>query len=109
MSALYGIKIVVPYGANAGVVYIGKGIFLGSDTTGVRYKGTYTEQGGRMKFSGAMSIPAGATVFGVQQMPQGGEYSFVADLPTNFTDGAHPIAVDGKTAQVSLAKVGDIP
>ena len=110
MSALYGMKVVLAAGPGLGALYIGKGLVLGADVTGARYKATYTEQGGRVKFTGTMSIPPGATIFGGEKLAQGAEFPMSADLPKNFADGSvQQVTVAGRTVQATFEKIGDIP
>jgi hypothetical protein len=127
MSALYAMRYVGtsrgsnrgssrgsgggPANVRFGSVYIGRNIVVGVDTANARYNGTYTEEGGRLKFSGQFSGPqGGATLVTGHSPPQGQSIPLNADWPKNFDNGAtQQIMVMGRPVQVRFEKIGDVP
>ncbi len=57
MSALYVMRYLGAQGVGFGSIYVGKGVVLGIDVANGRYKGTYTEAGGRVKVSAQLIAP----------------------------------------------------
>lgn len=111
MSALYIMRYLGQTGIGFGSVYVGNGVILGVDVANGRYKGTYTEEGGRVKVTAQLSAPPGGCmlVTGAQLQP-GQSVPLTADWPANFADGqAKAISVLGGEVQVTFEKVGDIP
>jgi hypothetical protein len=110
MSALYVMQYVGQIGTGAGAVYIGKGVIVGVDAGGGRYKGTYTEAGGRMNGNATVLVPHGATMVTGQQLPPGTTLQLTIDWPANFANGQpQPISIAGRQVQVTFEKIGDIP
>jgi hypothetical protein len=92
-----------------GAVYIGSGKVSGIDVANIRYHGTYTEEGGRLKLSATLSAPTGATLVTGDQLPAGTKLQLSADWPSDFRDGQQlQIAVAGKLVTVSFEKIDDI-
>lgn len=123
MSALYAMRYVGTGGgprrgsragspgAGFGTVYIGKNIVVGVDAANARYNGTYTEEGGRLRFSGQLSGPqGGAMLVTGHSLPQGQSIPLNADWPSNFDNGAtQQIMLMGQPVQVRLEKIGEVP
>lgn len=94
-----------------GTVYIGKNVVVGVDAANARYNGTYTEEGGRFRFSGELSGPQGGAVLVTgHSLPQGQSIPLNADWPSNFDNGAtQQIMLMGQPVQVRLEKIGEVP
>jgi hypothetical protein len=110
MSALYAMSYVGQADIGAGVVYIGKGIVLGADAGGGRYKGTYTDQGGQMVLDVTLTMTVDNNLVTGDHVPAGTVIPMHATWPANFADGSpQTIMVAGKPVRVAFEKVGDIP
>ncbi len=111
MSTLYAMRYLGQSGIGLGAIYIGRNVILGVDVTNGRYKGTYTEEGGRLKGTATLSAPAGGAVLVTgAQLPAGQAIPLKVDWPVNFADGsAQTIMVQGQPVQVTFEKIGDIP
>jgi hypothetical protein len=112
MSGLYAMRYSGQGGSStgAGALFIGKGVVLGIDVVGGRYKGTYTEQGGRLLAKAVMSVPAGAVLVTGQTVPTATDFPLTADWPANFWDGTpQKITVAGRPVEVTFEKLGDVP
>lgn len=98
-------------GAGFGTVYIGKNVVVGVDAANARYNGTYTEEGGRLRFSGELSSPQGGAVLVTgHSLPQGQSVPLNADWPSNFDNGStQQIMLMGHPVQVRLEKIGEVP
>lgn len=111
MSALYIMRYVAQPDAGFGTVYIGRGVFLGTDVANGRYGGTYAEAGGRIRGEGKLYAPPGGAKLanGIQLAP--GQFIPVRiDWPEAFADGEpQSISVMGHQVQVTFEKVGDVP
>jgi hypothetical protein len=109
MSALYAMNFVGMTGTGGGAVYVGKGKIVGIDVGNLRYNGTYTEQGGRLKGTVALSAPTGGTLVTGAQLPAGGRLSVTLDWPANFSDGKpQALTVEGSPVHVVFEKIGDV-
>jgi hypothetical protein len=62
MSAFYAMNYVGQTGTGGGAVYVGNGKIVGIDVANLLYNGTYTEAGGRLKGTVAMTAPMGGTL-----------------------------------------------
>lgn len=110
MSALYAMQYVGNIGLGAGAVYVGKGIVLGADVGGGRYKGSYTEQGSNLALKVTLTVPNGATLVTGAVLPPGSQLQLTATWPKDFGNGKpQNISVQGAPVQVVFEKVGDIP
>jgi hypothetical protein len=112
MSALYAMRYSGQHGSSTGggTMFVGKGVLLGLDVGGGRYKGTYTEQGGRLQARAVMSLPAGATLVTGQAVATATDIPLTADWPANFWDGKpQKIIVAGQPVEVTFEKIGDVP
>lgn len=111
MSALYAMRYVGQSGLGVGAIYIGKGSIVGVDAANIRFSGTYTEDGGRIKASLQMTAPAGGSPLVTGgTLAEGQSVPLTADWPANFADGSsQAISVMGRQVQVSFEKIGDIP
>jgi hypothetical protein len=109
MSALYAMNYVGATGTGGGAVYVGNGKILGIDVGNLRYNGTYTEQGGRLKGTVALMAPTGGTLVTGAQLPAGSRLGLTLDWPTNFADGKpQVVTIEGRQAHVTFEKIGDI-
>lgn len=109
MSALYAMNFAGVASTGAGAIYVGKGKIVGIDVGNLRYSGTYTEQGGRLKGTVDLYAPTGGTLVTGVTVPAGGRWSLTLDWPANFSDGKpQAITIDGRPVQVVLEKIGDI-
>jgi hypothetical protein len=109
MSALYAMNFVGTTGSGSGAIYVGKGKIVGIDTVNLRYKGTYTEQGGRLKGTVDLYAPTGGTLVTGAQAPAGSKWSVTIDWPANFSDGVpQALTVLGSPVHVVLEKIGDV-
>lgn len=109
MSALYLIDYQGVMGAGHATVYIGKGILLGADITGSRYKGSVVAQGSHLVGNASLTS-AGAELVTGQVAPPGTVVPISFNLPTNFDDGSfHTISVGGQPVNIRFTKIGDIP
>jgi hypothetical protein len=109
MSALYAMNFVGQTGTGGGAVYVGKGKIVGIDVGNLRYNGTYTEQGGRLNGTVALTAPTGGTLVTGAQLPAGSRLSLTLDWPANFSDGKpQAITVEGRPVHVTLEKIGDV-
>src|SRR3977135_3435522 len=109
MSALYAMNYVGMTGTGGGAVYVGKGKIVGIDVGNLRYNGTYTEQGGRLKGTVALFAPTGGTLVTGAQLPAGSRLSLTLDWPANFSDGKpQALTVQGSPVHVVLEKIGDV-
>lgn len=110
MSAFYLMRFAGQLDRGEGAIYVGKGIVLGVDVGGLRYKGAYSDQGGRMKGSVTLTAPAGGgqLVTG-QTMKPGQTVTLTIDWPSNFAGGQQQVSVNGRPVNVTFEKLGDIP
>jgi hypothetical protein len=109
MSALYAMNFVGQTGTGGGAVYVGKGKIVGIDVGNLRYNGTYTEQGGRLNGTVALTAPTGGTLVTGAHLPAGSRLSLTLDWPANFSDGKpQAITVEGRPVHVTLEKIGDV-
>ncbi|WP_316228041.1 MULTISPECIES: hypothetical protein [unclassified Bradyrhizobium] len=109
MSALYAMNYVGSSGAGGGAIYVGNGKILGIDVGNLRYSGSYTQQGGRLKGNVDLYAPTGGTLVTGTQVPPGTKWSLVFDWPTTFADGSpQPITLQGQAVHVVFDKIGDI-
>jgi hypothetical protein len=109
MSALYAMNFVGATGLGGGAVYVGKGKIVGIDMGNLRYNGTYTEQGGRLKGTVALSAPTGGILVTGAQLPAGGRLNLTLDWPANFSDGnPQALTVEGSPVHVTFEKIGDV-
>lgn len=111
MSALYAmIYAGSPASGGLGTIYIGKGIILGMDAGNGRYRGTYREEGGRMKVNVTITFPTGGTLVTGAIVGRGGALEATADWPLDFANGKpNPILIQGKPVKAVFEKIGDIP
>lgn len=110
MSALYAMHYLGGTGVGIGTMYVGRGVFVGADAGGGRYHGTYTEQAGRFKGTGTLSmVENGVLVTGVS-VPAGTKIPLTMDWLADFANGKpQKITVTGGEVQVTFNKVGDVP
>ena len=111
MSALYLMRYIGVSGNGAGVLYIGKGAVLGIDIGENRYRGSYTENSGRLQIKGTLNASAAGSnlVTGVS-LQAGQSLQVTADWPNDFADGdPKQVYVEGHQVQVALEKLGDVP
>ena len=111
MSALYIMEYQGAGGLGAGVLYIGKGMILGTDVGLSRYEGTYVEEGGRLIATATITATRpGSTLVTGALLPPGSSLSITANWPANFANGSlQSVGVNGAEVQVVLQKIGDIP
>jgi hypothetical protein len=108
-GALYVMNYVGQTGTGGGAVYVGNGKIVGVDVGNLRYHGSYSEQGGRLKGTVALTAPTGGTLVTGAQLPAGSRLSLTLDWPANFADGKpQPVTIEGRSVHVTLEKVGDI-
>ncbi len=109
MSALYAMNYVGQTGTGGGAVYVGRGKIVGVDVANLRYNGTYTEQGGRLKGTVALTAPTGGTLVTGAELPAGGRLNLSLDWPANFSDGKpHPVTIEGRQVHVTFEKIGEV-
>jgi hypothetical protein len=109
MSAFYAMNYVGQTGTGGGAVYVGNGKIVGIDVGNLRYNGTYTEAGGRMKGTVALTAPTGGTLVTGATLPAGSRLNLTLDWPTHFSDGKLQIVtIEGRQVHVTFEKVGDI-
>jgi hypothetical protein len=109
MSALYAMNYVGQTGTGGGAVYVGKGKIVGIDVGNLRYNGTYSEQGGRLKGTVTLSAPTGGTLVTGAQLPAGSKLSLTIDWSADFSDGQpQPVTIEGRPVHVVMEKIGDI-
>ncbi|MPZ29574.1 MAG: hypothetical protein GEV13_01015 [Rhodospirillales bacterium] len=110
MSALYQMRYQGVTGVGHGAVYVGKGVVVGVDVTGARYKGTYAT-GANGGLNGTVTlISAGGVLVTGQPIPAGTTVPIILALPANFGNGAfHTVSVGGNPVQVAFDKIDDIP
>ena len=113
MSALYTMRYAgqTDLSAGAGVLYIGRNVVVGVDVGDNRYKGSYTEEAGRMRVELTLSVVADNSqlVTGVT-LNKGQTLPISADFPLDFANGtAHQIRVAGNSVSIVFEKIGDIP
>jgi hypothetical protein len=109
MSAFYAMNFVGMTGTGGGAVYVGKGKIVGIDVGNLRYNGTYTEQGGRLKGTVALFAPTGGTLVTGAQLPAGSRLGLTLDWPANFSDGKPQVlTVEGSPVHVVFEKIGDV-
>lgn|GEM_PF-5269682 len=107
--ALYAMTYAGADDVGGGAIFIGNGKVSGIDAGNVRYHGTYTEQGGRLKLNAVLSTPTGATLVTGDRLPGGTKLHLTADWPADFKEGQHlEIMVAGKPVTVSFEKIDDI-
>lgn len=107
--ALYAMTYAGKADVGGGAIFIGNGKVSGIDTGNIRYRGTYSEEGGRLKLNAMLSTPTGATLVTGDQLPPGTKLQLIADWPANFEDGEQlQITVGGKPVTVSFEKIDDI-
>lgn len=108
MATLYALTYPGVVGAGAGALYVGNVALAGFDIYGGRYKGTYTETGGRFKVSASMDLPEGGELVTGEQLPPGTTVTIAADWPLNFANGQpQTLMVHNKPVQVILARMID--
>jgi hypothetical protein len=108
MSALYQISYQGIAGTGHGALYIGRGVVVGVDVAGGRYKGTYSDKMGAIAGSVKLTSSGAGLVTG-QVVPAGTQVQITFDLPQNFANGVHKVVVAGQPVQVRFDKVDDIP
>ena len=92
-----------------GTAFIGGGTIGGTDVAGIRFNGTYSQQGDRLVLSGMMDVPAGAQLVTGQRAAEPTSIPFTGDVPTNFATGQeHTISVGGLPVKISFEKVQDV-
>lgn len=111
MSALYTMRYVGQHEAGAGAIYIGRGVIVGVDVVGGRYKGVYTEADGRIKADVELTVPPyNVTLVTGITLPAGHKLALLGDWPSAFADGSpHRINIAGWEVSVVLDKIGDVP
>jgi len=110
MAALYSVQYAGKTGVGVGAMYFGDGIIAGFDMYGGRYKGKYTESGGRIKGTVALSMPDGGELVTGQQVPAGTSINIQADWPADLGNGrALHLTVSGQAVAVTFNKMQDIP
>lgn len=110
MSALYAMRYIGQTSGGAGAIYIGKGVIVGIDIGNLRYKGTYVEDGGRIRGTATLSAPQGGTLVTGASMPAGSSIQLSVDWPSNFGNGQpQQVMVAGQPVQVMFDKIGDVP
>ncbi len=109
MAALYGVSYAGQTGAGVGAMYVGNGVIAGFDIYGGRYKGSYTEDGGRLKGAVTLTIPGGGQLVTGQTVPAGTSIQISADWPIDLGNG-QPLSlnVGGRPVQVIFNKMVDI-
>ena len=108
MSALYVMRYLGKSDTGAGALYIGKGIVLGVDTGGIRYRGIYTQSEGRLRAKVTMTATGDSTLVTGAILPAGQLLQITADWPEDFADGtARQISIGGQQVSVMFEKVGD--
>lgn len=108
MGALYAMNYVGQTGIGGGAVYIGDGKILGVDVGNIRYLGTYTVQGTRLRGTIALHAPTGGTLVTGTELPAGSRIDLALDWSANLADGQpQPVVIEGKPTHVVLEKIGD--
>jgi hypothetical protein len=109
MSALYAMNYVDQTGTGGGAVYIGNGKIVGIDVGNVRYNGSYSEQGDRLRGTVSLYAPTGGTLVTGAEVPAGSKLTLILDWPSNFSDGKpQPVTIEGRPVHVVMEKIGDI-
>lgn len=105
VSALYAMSLVGMGGTGGGTVYVGNGKIVGVGAGNLRYRGTYIEQGGRIKGTVNLYAPTGGTLVTGAQVPADSRWSLTLDWPANFSDGKPqaPI-VEGRQVHIVMEK-----
>jgi len=108
-AAMYAMSFVGLASTGAGAIFVGNGKIIGIDVGNLRYNGTYTEQGGRMKGTVAMYAPTAGTLVNGVAVPAGSRWNLTLDWPFDFADGKPQlITMDGTPVQVAFEKIGDV-
>ena len=113
MSALYTMKYAgqTNFGSGVGVLYIGRNAVVGVDITDNRYKGSYTEDSGRIRAEIALSVAAESSqLVAGMTLSKGQTLQILADLPLDFANGkAQVVHVAGIPVTVVFEEIGVIP
>lgn len=111
MSALYVMKFAERPDCCVGAFYIGRGVIVGIDVTGIRYSGTCETVSEGLRFTAEMVAPTGGAVLSTGQLfPTGETISLTGTLPNDFFDETpFEVMVSGRPVTVILGKVGDVP
>jgi len=89
-----------------GTVYVGNGTIVGVGAGNLRCRGTYIEQGGRIKGTVNLYAPTGVTG---AQVPADSRWSLTLDWPANFSDGKpQALMVEGRQVHIVMEKIDDI-
>jgi hypothetical protein len=111
MSAFYIIRYAGTSGQGNGVLYIGKGLVVGVDVAGAKYRGSYSERSGHLHGTVKLTAPtAGSHLVTGQSVPGGQSFDLKFDLPTNFASGRPQTitGVGGQPVQVTFEKVSEL-
>ena len=91
-------------------MYIGRGIVLGLDTGEGLARGTYREEGGRLKGSMTLTVRDDNVSPNGKVLKAGESTEIEIDLPPDFADGRTlQETIMGDTFDVVYTKLGDIP
>lgn len=109
MSALYQIQYQGAVGNGHGALYIGRGVVLGVDIAGSRYRGAYAEKDGMLIGQVIMTAAGGPLVTG-QTVGPGVQVPINFSFPPDFANGSfQTVTVAGQQAKVAFTKIGDVP
>lgn len=108
-AALYLMTFSGKADFGGGAIFIGNGKILGVDVGNLRYKGSYTEQAGRIKIAVTMSAPTGGQLVTGAQLPAGSQLQLSGDWPVDFDNGQpQQVMVSGQPVQVIFEKIDNI-
>jgi len=110
MAMMYGIQYSGENGAGLGALYVGNGVMAGFDIYGNRFGGTYKESNGRLAARMTLTLHSGSVSVTGHRHSAGLDVEMLADWPSDLGNGKPlQMNVGGKTVQVHLVKMVDVP
>lgn len=110
MSGFYRIDYQGQADHGAGALALANGKVAGLDVGGGIYRGTYTEEGGRLRGTAHLSFPQGGELVTGMRVPAGSEIPIPFDITADALTNSHSIsvAVAGRNVNVRLTRVADL-
>jgi hypothetical protein len=110
MASLYGVQYAGENGTGMGALYLGNGVIAGFDLYGGHFKGTYTEQNGRLNAKMTLSLPGNGVSVAGHRISLGAGDDMSADWPSDLGNGRQlQMTVGGRTVHVHFKKMLDVP
>lgn len=110
MSILFSVQYVGDHGAGVAAICVSNGKLIGFDGSGGRYRGTYIEEGGRVRGKVQLTNADEWPLVTGNRFAPGDVLEMAFDWPREAFDGEPQSAyLQGQSVKVTATRIGEIP